>query len=321
VRIGLIATAAVFASIGILITTGPSSPRPSRASSAASAFTLIDVHWPAGASFQPVGTNPQGSHNLTCASAHVCFLEVSSIPGVPNTLYRTADGGRVWRQLDLPNGVLLNTSVSCSDTLHCMVGAEESPFAKVGTQQIVLVTTDSGGRWIPRTVTIPSVPGPDVALNSQITGTQGLLQELRCFNAMSCVAFGVTPTGLAEGGSDGQSFVQLTVAMRTDDAGVTWSTHVFPWSNTPIGTQGWSNEEHATFSCPTLQQCIGLATVLAAPDLSPSSRANGTYGNQETSTLQLSTRDGGKTWSQSWPLPAAGEVAVQPSPVPRHAFA
>jgi hypothetical protein len=132
-----------------------------------------------------------------------------------------------------------------------MVGAEAGLGSAVGASNVaqLLVSTNNGGAsWTTHQVPMPPVEGTDSSLNQAMAGLQGALDDLDCFSASSCIAFGTTPTGQPEGGSNGTSFISLTVAMRTDDAGATWSTYVFPWSATPSGAPGWSDEEVAAMT-------------------------------------------------------------------------
>jgi photosystem II stability/assembly factor-like uncharacterized protein len=257
-------------------------------------------------SFSGSGASPGGLQDLTCPTARACYLGSATGGGLPsNVAYRSTDGGATWQEIKLPSGLFQDTPFSCFNATSCMVGAEAGFGSGVGgsnVPQVLLSTTDGGATWTSRHVPMPPITGTDAALNQAISGLQGHLDQVFCFSATTCVVFGTTPTGEPEGGSNGTNFVSETVAMRTDDSGVTWTSHIFPWSPTPSGSPGWSNEEHATFSCPTQDSCIGLATVSGAPDLTPAARSAGTYGNQPSTLLEIRMTSGGSAWRQQWIL-------------------
>jgi len=60
------------------------------------------------------------------------------------------------------------------------------------------------------------------------------------------------------------------------------------------GDPGWSSEQTATFSCATDHTCVGLATVLAAPN---DDRKSSNYGDQAASLLEYRSTDGGVSWT------------------------
>jgi len=272
--------------------------------------------------FVSTSGSPQGIHSLTCPSARVCYLISSSLSGLPpNALYRSSDGGGTWLPMKLPPGVFLDTSLSCFSANGCIVGAEAGFGSGLdGVAQLLLTTRDGGVSWTTRHVPIPPVVGDDAALNQQIAALQGNLYELQCFTSQSCVAFGTTPTGEPEGGSDGTNFISLTVAMRTDDGGSTWTTHVFPWSTTPSGAPGWSSQQHAAFSCPSALDCVGLARVFAAGP-PPADHKSPTYGSQDVYILEFRTTDGGHSWSKQWVPVGEGTVTSLTCPDVSHCVA
>jgi hypothetical protein len=293
-----------------------------------SVWRLVSSVGPEVRPFESTGDNPQGLHSLTCPTARICYLisSPSSTGGFPDAAIRSMDGGMSWLPISLPSGVFLDTSFSCVNGTDCMVGAEAGIGSAVNgsnVAQLLLATNDGGASWITHQVPMPPIMGADAALNQTISSLQGRLYDLHCFSSKSCVAFGTTPADQAEGGSDGKDPISQTVAMRTGDGGTTWSTYVFPWSTTPSGAPGWSNEQRATFSCPTEQSCVGLATVLAAVDYSHTFQVNGsTYrGGQASSLLEFRTSDGGANWSQSWVSGVQAFVETLTCPDQNHCFA
>jgi photosystem II stability/assembly factor-like uncharacterized protein len=275
--------------------------------------------------FESGRSSPQGLRSLECPTTQVCYLIASTSSLLPpNAAYRSTDGGATWGSLALPPGVFLDTPFSCFSAVGCMVGAELGLATGVGgsnVPQLLLTTDDGGASWTTHQVPMSPIQGADAFLNHSIAGMQGAFYDLDCFSATSCIAFGTTPTGQAEGGSNGTNFVSLTVAMRTNDAGASWSTYVFPWSTTPSGAPGWANEEVTSFSCSTPQICVGLADVLGAPESSSASRSEGTYGNQQSSLLEFRTNDGGSTWSHQWVSNFEGSTSSLTCPDQSHCYA
>jgi photosystem II stability/assembly factor-like uncharacterized protein len=267
----------------------------------------------AGPSVQPfVGTqsSPQGYNQMTCPTTQVCYM-VSSVAlrdaaghliSQVTDLYSSGDGGSTWHSLTAPAGMTLDTPISCFSANDCMVGAqqfdrsnESNGINGSSAPQVLLSTTNGGSSWTTQPVPMPPVLGVDAALDPTIAELQGSLYGLQCFNSESCIAFGTVPTDQPEQpvGASGGSTISRTVAMRTVDGGSTWSSYVFAWTTTPTGGPGWSNVQNATFSCPTQNTCLGLATVLGRPDPSGS-------GNQPSSLLEFRSSDGGVTWSSNW---------------------
>lgn len=328
-RSGVLVAAAVLAIAGIGATiTLQSTGGPSRKHMASSVprpmgWRLVSSNGPAMHAFASGGASPGGLQDLTCPTTQVCYQGSATGGGLPsNIAYRSVNGGVTWTSISLPPGLVQDTPFSCSSDTNCMVGAEKGLSSGIGASnvaQMVVSTGDGGSTWTTHDVPMPPIMGPDAALNQAISGLQGSLHQVTCFSSTSCMAFGTSPTGVAEGGSDGTNFVSLTVSMRTDDGGATWSTHVFPWSSTPSGGQGWSNQEHGTFTCPSQSSCTGLATVFGAPSAS----APGTpgYGDQAASLLRLHTTDGGTTWTQNWVDGVQGGVWSLTCPDESHCFA
>ena len=293
-----------------------------------SAWRLISSVGPEVRPFASTPSNPQGLRSLTCPTARICYLisSTTSNGGLPDAAFRSTDGGISWLPISLPSGTFLDTSFSCVSATECLIGAEAGMSSAINgsnVAQLLLATDDGGVSWITHRVPMPSIMGADGVLNQTISSLQGRLYDLHCFSSESCTGFGTTPTGQAEGGSGGKDPISQTVAMRTGDGGATWSTHVFPWSTTPSGSPGWSNEQHARFSCPTEQSCVGLAGVLSGPDYSHTFQINGsTYrGGQVSSLLEFRTSDGGADWSQSWVSGVQGHVEAFTCPDQVQCFA
>lgn len=246
--------------------------------------------------------------NLTCPTPSTCYVvtyQEVAVPrlqsggagpthnevSMPTSGEVTTDGGLTWRPLELPSGVRLDTGFSCPTATTCMVGAIPLAAAVGPAQrtQLFLATTDGGTTWTEQEVSILPDPGPDPALLTP--GQDGTWMQLDCFNATTCLAFGLTPYGLAEQGGP-TTHVTQTVVMRTDDGGKSWKTQDLPWEPTPSGGTAWSNAQPATFSCTSSQTCLGLASVMGG--------FSADSGRQPTYTLEWLTVDGGTTWTNSW---------------------
>lgn len=253
-----------------------------------------------------------GSPNaITCPTTSTCYVVTESlvithqlesggagpdhneIP-FPTGAEVTQDGGTSWHALPVPSGVDISTSFACPSATTCLAGARPLSSLLTGPPSgpMVIRTTDGGATWSETAVSIPADPGPDPGL---ISGHQDQgLTRLICFSSLTCIAFGMTPYGLAEGGSTGHTHVTQTVVLRTADGGSHWSTYDLPWVPTPSGTPAWSNAEHATFSCPNASTCIGLAGVWSRGSSGSST------GVQPASILEWRTENGGATWTHSW---------------------
>lgn len=293
------AVAAVLIVIALLPTTPPRSPVRSPAWRLVSSF---------GTQYAAVA-GAGSTEAATCPTTSTCYVVTDSLvvePGLdsggagpnhnevptPTGAEVTHDGGTSWHALDVPPDVDITTSFTCPGATTCLAVAHSLSSDLTGPRSppMVLRTTDGGTTWTEASVSIPADPGPDPALVSG--GQSSSLDQLICFSARTCIGFGTTPYGLAEGGSTGHTHVTQTVVLRTADGGVHWSLDDLPWVPTPSGAPAWSNAAAATFSCPDATTCIGLAGVWSAP--------SGSTGNQASALLEWRTEDGGATWTHSW---------------------
>jgi photosystem II stability/assembly factor-like uncharacterized protein len=265
---------------------------------------------------------PQGLDEMTCATAQVCYLESrveigSSTSAFAPTfyVYRSNDAGSTWTSISIPRGTSLDTPLSCFDADDCMVGAQTggTNYSAVGTIQEMLTTSNGGTTWTVLQVPMAPVTGQDSALDSQLTGLQGSLTQLQCFNSESCIGFGTLPSDQPtqpliaplQGAS-------RTVVMRTQDGGTTWSSTVLPWSTTPTGAAAWSNEQELTATCSSPSVCVGIATVLAEGN---------SAGIQPTSMLEFRTTDSGATWSSNWIPNVQGSASALTCPDEENCYA
>lgn len=308
----VVAAAAALIVVALLPAATPRSPVPSSAWQLVSSF---------GTQYAAVG-GAGSTEAATCPNTSTCYVVSDSLvvePGLdsggagpnhnevptPTGIEVTHDGGATWDALPVPADVEITTSLTCPSATTCLVGADSLSTNLTGTPSppMVLRTTDGGATWTETSVSIPADPGPDPAL---VSGDQTRsLDQLICFSSLTCVAFGTTPYGLAEGGSKGRTPVMQTVVLRTTDGGAHWSTDDLPWVPTPSGAPAWSNAEGATFSCPDASTCIGLAGVWSAP--------TGSAGGQPSSLLEWRTVDGGTTCAHSWvaQFPGAGGTGAK----------
>jgi photosystem II stability/assembly factor-like uncharacterized protein len=196
-----------------------------------------------------------------------------------------------------------------------MVGAQTGGtiYSAVGTIQEMLTTKNGGAKWSVLKVPMAPVTGQDSAPDPQLTGLQGSLTQLQCFNSESCIGFGTVPSD-----QPSQPLIapiqgaSRTVVMRTQDGGKTWSSTVLPWSNTPTGVPAWSNAQEVTATCSSPSICVGIATVLAEGNSS---------GIQPTSMLEFRTSNGGVTWTSNWIPNIQGTVSALTCPDEDHCYA
>jgi photosystem II stability/assembly factor-like uncharacterized protein len=268
------------------------------------------------ASFQST-TGASDPYAITCPSPTTCYTVVSTLvalPGtsggtgnqgdefpLPTTIEVSKDGGSSWQPLTLPAGIWLDTAITCPSVSTCMIGAE-SPIVGAGqpdgdVHQLFLESTDGGAQWSEQIVPIPPLPGPFENLVTQ-NGDIGSWNQLQCFSASTCFAFGTVPSGVEAEPVDSGNPVVRTEFMRTDDGGSSWTTYDFPWIATPSGAPAWSNAEQGSFTCASQSFCVGLVQVFSAPS----------DGAQVISTLEWVSRDRGETWTHSWePYPIADD--------------
>lgn len=265
---------------------------------------------------------PKGLDEMTCATAQVCYLESQVTSGSSTSaqeptsyVYRSNDAGSTWTSISIPHGMLLDTPFSCFGSDSCMVGAQTggTVYSAVGTIQEMLTTTNGGTSWTVQQVPMAPVIGQDSALDPQLTGLQGSLTQLQCFNSESCIGFGGVPSDQPQQPLiDPLQGANRTMVTRTQDGGKTWSSTVLPWSNTPKGEPAWSNAQPLTATCSTSNVCVGIATVLAAGNSS---------GIQLTSMLEFRTTDSGVTWSSNWIPNIPGTVSSLTCPNGNNCYA
>jgi photosystem II stability/assembly factor-like uncharacterized protein len=278
-------------------------------------WRLASMVGPATRPFIPTAGNAQSPYDITCPTTSVCYVTTQSLVTIPGSTngndpsqgfqvstttgaYVSTDAGRTWQPLTLPAGVNLDTKFTCPSATTCMVGSQgfSGPGTNIGNgvsePQMLLTTTDGGASWSEKTVPMPAITGSDTAFDPPLAGFYGTLNELTCFSASTCLAFGLVPSDQQEEPIGDGSTVERSVFLRTDDGGATWTTYAFPWAANPDGSPGWSNAEAGSFACATSESCVGFSTVLSATP------------NQVFSDLTWRTDDGGATWSQAW-LPGA----------------
>jgi hypothetical protein len=304
-RLALVAAAfALVVGVGVVVGTSAVTPV---VPAGAAAFSLLSDTGPTIAPFVAAIGSPQGLSQMTCPSSHVCYLQstVTTKDSTSNALiprdltYRSTDGGATWDPISLPAGTTIDTPFTCPTATSCMVGVRSGGNAFSGdgyvhgAVQSMLFTSDGGVTWTSRQVPMPPITGNNASLDTSLTTVQGTLYGLQCFNASSCIGFGTVPSDQAEQPTNETPAIGIlrTVVVRTTDAGATWATTVLPWSTTPTGGAGWSNEQQTSFSCADTTNCVGLATVLGQPS---------SVGIQSASLLALRSSDGGATWTSHW---------------------
>jgi len=203
-------------------------------------------------------SGPAAGGFLSCPEVGTCYYAAGPGGGSPSgpglnrdTLYVSHDGGRSWAALRLPSDVNFTTALACPAARDCLAGAE------VAGQPALLATGDGGDSWsyralpsgdgVIRELTCSAEDSCDAlawrpgAILGLPTGTWFLttsdagarwsrlsfpagdtIAALSCFTAADCVAVGTS------GGRAGPAGGQLGVALRTADAGRTWTAGRLP---------------------------------------------------------------------------------------------
>ena len=158
-----------------------------------------------------VPTEVTGISAVTCVSS-TCFA-VASTAGGPVVLDSTS-GGLAWAEVGaLPTSWISAGAISCADSHHCWVTAQQ-PIDATHGNGVVAATTDGGTTWTP--VTLPAGLG---ALYAISCGGGG---------GFRCVAVGSSSTVLTQIGSGAATVVR-------------WSSAANRWSvlTTPAVAAAW----------------------------------------------------------------------------------
>ena len=288
----------------------------------ATAFGVVNPDAAAASGFTTTPSSPPGVSDMTCPTSQVCYLATENFADAQGSTlvtnaYKTVDGGVTWTTLSLPTTSNADTSFTCISDTVCSLGVVSSSVATSnhgfaeGTVQSMLTTSDGGVTWTSRAVTINPVEGVDSALDPSLVNVQGQWTQLQCFSETSCLAVASVPSDqpaqpFTSVGPDsvGANGVVRAVVMRTDDGGITWTSHVLPWSNAIDGSPGWSNDQLMTLTCATSSDCVGLSTVF-----------HSVVNNAQTANVLVwRSTDGGNTWQTNWaPVPAMMNNGGQPS--------
>ena len=241
---------------------------------------------------------------INCVSTNMCWLY-----GVDNGyVYQSTDGGTSWSQVSIASGFSLS-GFSCVGTSFCVATGSQ---ASVGT---VYVTADGGSSWTNSTIssanylnTVTCISVTECwVMGTQTTppleriyttadgGSSWTEQQppsqdsqldltptsISCMSANVCVGVGLGAGGCGGYGpcGGGQSFVMVTA-----DGGSTWSED---FNNILSPMQDIENI--STIDCTSASNCIAIGEV----------------GGPTSPTVELSTQDGGSTWTLSEPFGSA----------------
>jgi hypothetical protein len=203
---------------------------------------------------------------LTCPLATVCYLEgdnatSASGPADMDTFYFSADGGRSWSALPVPNGVTFSSPLTCTSAARCAAGG-----VYYGKQPVFLTTADGGHSW-----TITPLP----------SGT-GQIVRLSCLTALECRGLEWTSgTQLAT------NFDLLKTDMRfiaTNDGGAHFMVTAFP-----------AGESIESLSCPTATRCAAVGVHDGSGPVYDHARI-WDFASPGMQGIVLTTQDGGLSW-------------------------
>lgn len=248
--------------------------QPARALPAAEAADDAQQHTPAGTwrltSFLStegwqLNTSGPEAGPLTCPTITACYLEgdnsaSASGPADMDTFYISADGGRSWSALPVPDGVTFSSPLTCTSAVRCAAGGlyRES-------QPVFLTTGDGGHSW-----TITPLP----------SGV-GQIVQLDCPTALYC-------RGLEwNTGQQLAANFPLQTDMRfiaTNDGGGHFTVTAFP-----------RGESIESLSCPTATRCAAVGVYDASGPVYDHGRT-WDFGSPEMQGIVLTTRNGGVSW-------------------------
>jgi hypothetical protein len=220
----------------------------------------------------------QFANYVTCPTSTDCYL-VARFMNAPtasagNNVYSSTNGGSTWQELALPSGTYVETTLSCTSSVHCSAGGSQYGGLDANDKPImnpVLLSTSNGGTsW-----TVQPFPTPQLG-QFQLLGNIAVTQ-LSCPSSETCEALLV-----ANFGGPGYSTAVDNIFMRTDDGGQSWSTTILPGQPAPTSGGGLVNSpSNNGMSCPSTQVCVASAV------FSP---------NDPATSIVWRTVDGGATW-------------------------
>jgi hypothetical protein len=230
---------------------------------------------------QPFTASPESvqfANHVTCPTPTDCYL-VARFMAIPaasagNNVYSSTNGGSTWQEVALPSGIYVETTLSCTSSVHCSAGGSQyeglDALDKPILNPVFLSTSNGGESW-----TVQPFPTPQLG-QFQLWGNAGVTQ-LSCPSSETCEALLV-----ANFGGPGYSTAVDNVFMRTDNGGQSWSTTILPGQPTPTTGGGLMNSpSNNGLSCPSTQVCVASAVFsLKSP----------------TNSIVWRTDDGGATW-------------------------
>jgi photosystem II stability/assembly factor-like uncharacterized protein len=115
----------------------------------------------------PNGQSSPGSLPFGCNKAALGFLNASvgwapgECAGGKPFFYVTRDGGKTWRQVNLPLPAAIASGCNCNTSAPMFTSTRDGSFLLTGQAAVVYVTHDSGGSWSARSVPAASAGGLD----------------------------------------------------------------------------------------------------------------------------------------------------------------
>jgi photosystem II stability/assembly factor-like uncharacterized protein len=255
-----------------------------------------------GPQFQIASGNPSLIAGATCTTNGLCFLSTGYglDYGGGGALYVSKDGGHTWAPVTLPADTAITTTVSCTSSTWCAVGAGRldatlgDPLAKKPMRSPeLLVTSDGGQSWTPQAVPlhleVEQIPAGN-GFPAETTYWPGSVDAVICNAAKSCQALG---QGQIDS-PNGSNAVDRLFYLETSDAGAHWSSVQLPEqpseSNDQLVMQAGTS---VSMDCPSLTQCIAVASLVQLQSL----------------TESWSTSDGGRSWQEN-AIPKAGGLSA-----------
>jgi photosystem II stability/assembly factor-like uncharacterized protein len=248
--------------------------------------------------FQLATGAPNGGVSEVNCGGSTCFLSTYYGDGGNTSLtgstYVSHDAGHSWAATNLPAGVAVATSVSCVTSTWCAAGgglldpSSGDPAAKKEMRDpVLLVTTDAGATWSMHTMPIP----PDV---QQLPAYGSLPAETTYWpgsvDAVACTSVGVchVMAHVLNNNTQSAGIIPDTVmALRTSDAGATWTASVLPETGAASDFEEQvPNGNGAALACPSQSTCVGISLLAG-------------FDQNQAIVDTWRTTDGGNTWTES----------------------